>query len=44
MIFLLAKAWSSLAELFGFLLPSRAEKLSSTSAAMRQALEMLLEG
>ncbi|CAL1173796.1 unnamed protein product [Cladocopium goreaui] len=34
------QAWSSLAELFGFLLPSRAEKLSSTSAAMRQALEM----
>lgn len=32
-------AWSSLAELFGFLLPSRAEKLSSTSAAMRQVTQ-----
>ena len=39
----MAKAWSSLAELLGFLLPARAEKLSSTAAAMRQAemMEML---
>ena len=39
----MAKAWSSLAELFGFLLPAQAEKLSSTAAAMRQAemMEML---